>query len=246
MLFNIGLFFQSSLSIALLVTTYMIVVNSTMICYIIWFVFMHAGITAEVATTCVMAILAYTVHSSYKCIELKMKDLKRFYKRSVIYIVGLPLLFQIFMISYDVSTGAYQHTILPNGHCSFVAENPYVTVRIPFANIFFNRILQVIFVVAYFTYHYKIKSELKLIRKMKTSNKKKDHSHFKLAVAMTATMGISKIFYFLNGFAEDLDLRSLFYSLGTNFLLLQQALNFILLLSLSKVARLCRERFCKT
>ena len=63
----------------------------------------------EVTTTCVMAFLAYIMHSSYKCIELKMEDRKRFFKRSVMYIVGLPLLFQILMISYDVSTGAYQY-----------------------------------------------------------------------------------------------------------------------------------------
>ena len=92
----------------------------------------------EVTITCIMAILAYIMHSSYKCIELKMEYKKRFFKCSVMYIIGLPFLFQIFMISYDVGTGAYQHAILSNGHCSLVAENPYVTVNIPFINVFFN------------------------------------------------------------------------------------------------------------
>ena len=73
MLFNIGLFFQSSLSIALLVTTYVIAVNSTMLCYIFWFSFLQAAMMTEVATTCVMAILAHIMHSSYKCIGLKME-----------------------------------------------------------------------------------------------------------------------------------------------------------------------------
>ena len=97
--------------------------------------------------------------------------------------------------------------------------------------------------VAYFTYYCKIKSEL---NSMKTSSKQKDRSHLKLVVAMTATMGISKFFYFLNGFAEDLELRSLYYSLGTYFLLIQQALNLILLMLSNKVTGRCRERFCTT
>ena len=97
--------------------------------------------------------------------------------------------------------------------------------------------------VAYFTYYCKIKNQLKLIHSMRASNKQKDHSHFKLAVAMTATMGISRFFYFLSGLAEDLESRPLYYAFGTYFLLIQQSL---MLLSSSKVARLCRERFCKT
>ena len=76
------------------------------------------------------------------------------------------------------STGAYH------------AENPYVTVNIAFINVFQHNLV----CGSHFTYYCKIKSELKLIRSMKTSNKKKDHSHFKLAVAMTATM---EIFNFL-------------------------------------------------
>ena len=79
MLFSIGQAFHSISSIMLLVTTYLITVNLTMImiCYIIWFSFLQAAMITEVTTTCVMAILAYIIcmYLSHKCIELKKEEL---------------------------------------------------------------------------------------------------------------------------------------------------------------------------
>ena len=59
------------------------------------------------------------MHSSFKSIEIKKEDKKRFLKNSMVYDFALPLLFTILMISYDVGTDTYQHVILLNGHCSF-------------------------------------------------------------------------------------------------------------------------------
>ena len=76
------------------------------------------------------------------------------------------------MITHDVGTGTYKHAMLPNGHCSFFLGSPYNTaIRIAYAN---NRILQIIFLIVYFTYYYKFKNEVKLVRKLVTSNRQKD------------------------------------------------------------------------
>ena len=189
----------------------------------------------EESTTCIIAFLAYLMHSSYKTIEVKNETKKRVFKYSVVYIFGLPLLFQFFMITYDVGTGTYHHVILPNGHCSFVSTPPYTTSSIGYANIFFNRVLQIILVIVYFTYYYKIQNALKLIRSMATFNKQKDQFYLKLGVSMAATMGISKFFYVLDAFTEHSDWLLL---IGALFLLIQQALIMILLTCSKKMARL--------
>ena len=121
---------------------------------------------SEESTTCVIAFLAYTMHSSFKSIEIKKEDEKRFFKNSMMYDFGLPLLFTILMISYDVGTDAYQHVILPNGHCSFIPGSPYVMSKIALANSVINRVLQVLLFVVYSTYYYRAKNALKLIRRL--------------------------------------------------------------------------------
>ena len=93
---------------------------------------------SEESTTYIIAFLAYTMHSSFKSIEIKKEDRKRFLKISMVYSFGLPLLFTILMISYNAGTGTYQHVILPNGHCSFIPGSPYVTSKISLANSVFN------------------------------------------------------------------------------------------------------------
>ena len=82
MLFSIGRIFQSITIITLLITTHMITVNSTMLCYIFWFLFLQASMITEESTTCVIAFLAYIMHSSSKSIELKKEDKERFFKYS--------------------------------------------------------------------------------------------------------------------------------------------------------------------
>ena len=243
MLFSIGRTFHSITIIILLITTHMITLNSTMLCYIFWFLFLQASMITEESTTCVIAYLAYIMYSSYRSIELKKEDNNRFLKYSKVYTFGLPLLFQIFMISYDVGSGTYRHVILSNGRCSFIPTPPYTTSSIGYANIFFNRVLQITLVIVYFTYYFKIQNALKLIRSMATSSKQKDQLYLKLGVAMAAIMGISKFFYVLDAFIDHSDWLLL---IGTFFLFIQQALVMILLTCSKKMARLCKERFCTT
>ena len=244
MLYSIGRTFYCVTILILTITTVRITVNSTMICYAFFFSLLLAGMIAEESITCILAFLAYIMHSSYKSIELRKGTKKRFYKCSVAYNFGLPLLLCIFTISYDFGSGMYQHVILSNGHCSFFPGSPYTTItRIGYTNLIFNRIIQIIFLVIYFTYFYKFQNATKLIRSMATSNKQKDQFYFKLAVAMAATVGVSKFLYLINGLIGYSYLL-VFISLFS--LLAQQALILVLITCSRKMANLCKERFCTT
>ena len=244
MLYSIGRAFYCVAIIFLIITTARITVNSTMVCYVFFFSVLLAGMIAEESTTCILAFLAYIMHSSYKSIELKKEAKKKLLKYSLVYIFGLSLLLCMFTISYDFGTGMYQHAILSNGHCSFFSGSPYTTsVRIGYANVIFNRILQIIYLMIYFTYFYKFQNSIKLIRGMSASYKQKDRFYFKLAVAMAATMGISKFLSIINAF---MGYSHLLVFLALLSLLVQQALIMVLIVCSKKMAKLCNERFRTT
>ena len=233
--------FENIASTTLVVTTYMITVNSTMPCYIFWFVFLQGMIIKETSTTCLIAFFAYVMHSSYKSIKVNKETKKIFFKYSMVYVVGLQLVLNFLMISYDVGTDTYQHVILINDHCSFIPEQPYVTAFIVYTSSTFNVALQILLYLVYFIHYYKIQNRLKLIRNMANSNRQKDKKYFKLAVAMVATMGISKFIYVLNNFIEHSELLLI---IGIFFSLVQQTLITILIMRSKKTAQLCKERFC--
>ena len=243
MLFNIARTFHIVSLIAILITSFMITVNLTMVCYVLWFSTMQGSIITDASITCCIAFLAYIMHSSYKSIEVRKDTEKRLLKYSMVYIIVLPFLCAILIITYDVGTGTYQHAILPNGHCSYIPESPYTTISVVYVSHIFNKIMQIIFMAVYFTYYYKLKNALKFVHSIATSNRQKDQLYFKLAVAMAATIGISKFLSVVNYITGQ---SVLLYFIGTFVLLVQQALIMILLTCSKKMAQLCKERFCTT
>ena len=128
MLYSIGRTFYCVTILILIITTVRITVNSTMLCYTLFFSLQLSGMIAEESITCILAFLAYIMRSSYKSIEIKQVTKKRFLKYSVAYIVGLPLLLCMLTISYDFGTGMYQHVILSNGHCTPIHHTPLLHV----------------------------------------------------------------------------------------------------------------------
>ena len=90
------------------------------LCYLLYFSYMQSIMVIEGSATCMIAYLAYIVHHSYKCREIT-KQLNK--KISMAYILGSLLLFDIFILSFDIGTIMYRQVILPNDHCDFVAEN---------------------------------------------------------------------------------------------------------------------------
>jgi len=78
---------------------------------------------------------------------------------------------------------------------------------------------------------------------MATFNKQNDRFYFKLAVAMAATMGISKFLYLINGL---IGYSYLLVFIALFSLFAQQAVIVVLIMCTKKMANLCNERFRTT
>jgi len=122
MLYNIAKVCQSFVGFTLSITHHNIALYSVMPCYAFYFLYMQSVVVGETFATCILAYLAYLMHESYRCREVKKQNKQRFYKHSAKYVLGLLLLFNIIIASYDFGTGTYKYMLLPNGHCSYFVQ----------------------------------------------------------------------------------------------------------------------------
>ena len=163
---NIALVCQCFNVIALSVTNLNITVHSMMPCYLLNFLFIQFGVGDEAFATSFLAYLAYIMYYSYKSREVTEEMNKRLYKYAITYVLGLSLLFGIFVVGYDFGTGTFKHTLLPNGHYSFVVQSEYNTVGLLHAYGYVNKIIQILLLVAYFVYYFKLNKMLKMVCRM--------------------------------------------------------------------------------
>ena len=241
-LHSIGIVSANANIFGLTITHYNIAVHSTTLCYLFFFLFMQSQIVFEGFATCTIAYLAYIMRHSYKGRELTVKLNKKLYKYSIMYVLGLLLLFNIFIVSYDFGTGTYKHVILPNGHCDFVSSTEYDTKQIVHANTTLNKVIQIIMIVVYFVYYYKLNKMLKMARSMVVNtDQQQNRLFFKIAVTMGATIGISEIIFVFNWLAGRIFTVAIIGALG---LFIQQCVIVILIMCSRNVPQLCKERFC--
>ena len=244
-LYNITIIIQIVSVQVLSITRYFVVVDSMSFCYLSYFTFMQSHMLNEGSATCMIAYLAYIAHHSYKCREMTKQLNKRLYKYSMVYILGLLLLFNIFILSYDIGTGAFKHVILPNGHCDFFSDDPkYETTIIAYTNSTLNKILQVILFIVYFFHYYKYIQLLKLLQNVATSNDHEQHRHFfKIAMTIGVTIGFSGAIYAYNRFFQAILSLAI---LATLLLIVQQCVIIVLMALSKKIQKLCKERFWTT
>ena len=221
-----------------------IAVHSITPCYLTYFAFMQSSMISEGSATCIIAYLAYVMRQSCKSIEVKKVRNKQFYENSMKYIFGSLLLFDILIFSYDFGTATFQHVVLPNGHCSFNDQLENDAVKIAQANNVLNKISQIILLLVYFVYYYKLNKMLRLVRTLAV---KVDHQqnrlYFKLAITMAATIGIAQFFLTYTRLISPTAFARIVGGLSVP---AQRCVILILLTSSKKVLRLCKERFCTT
>ena len=204
---------------------------------------MQSQMVAEGFATCIIAYLAYIMHHSYKGRELTEKLNKKLYKYSMVYVLGLLFLFNIFIVSYDFGTGAYKHVILPDGHCSFINPTEYDTIEIAHAHNTLNKAIQITLIVVYFVYHYKLNKMLKMVHSMIVNTDQQQNRMFlKIAITMGVTIGISEFIFIFNRFVSI----SIVGIIGALALLIQQCAIVVLIMCSRNVPQLCKERFCTT
>ena len=241
-IYNIAIAFGSVTSFAISITYYNIVVDSIMPCYLLWFLFMQLGMVREGAATCIIAYFAYIMHCSYKCRVVTKEINKKLFKHSIMYILGLLLLFNIFIVSYDFGTGSFKLVILPNGHCDFFIRSKYDTIEIVHASNTLNKIIQIILLVVYFVYYYKLNKMLTMVHDMVANTDQQQNRLFlKIAITMAVTIGMS---YFVYAFNRVVTQTFIVGIIGNLSRLIQQCVIVILITCSKNVSSLCKERFC--
>ena len=239
MFYNIGIVCGNAGILTLSIMRFSIAVHSTLPCYLLFFPIIQSVVVAEGFATCIIAYLAYVMRHSYRSIPVTKQLNKQLYKYSIRYTLGLLLLVNIFVVSYDFGTGAYKYTLLPNGHCSFVIQTEYVTISVVQAINTLGKILQGILLVVYFIYYYRLNRKLKMVRRLAShTNKELNRHFFKIAVIMGATLGISKFVFILSAFVP-LQVVGVMVALS---LLVQQCVIMVLYMRSKHMRRLCKIR----
>ena len=242
LIYSTTLVFQCFDVLALNITHHSIAVHSTMPCYLFNFLFMELTVIGEVCATCFVAYLAYIVRLSHQARHRTKEIDRRFYKYSVIHILGLLFLFGILVVSYDFGTGTYKHTLLPNGHCSFLVKSEYNTIVAQQTFIYINEFIQTLLLVAYFVYYYKLKKMLTTVPDMANTATRHDRLFLKIAITMGATLGISQVLLASSWyFDSEITLR-----IAGFFFVIQQCVFMSFYMCTKKMSRLCKERFGTT
>ena len=228
----------------IIITHNSIAVHAITPCYLLYFLFMQLLMMSEASATCITAYLAYVMRQSCRSREVKNIHNKQFYKNCINYIFGSLLLFDILILSYDFGTGAFQNVLLPNGHCSSLAQMEYDTIQIAQAYTIISKIIQAILLAVYFVHYYQLSNALRMVNTLAlNADHKQNRLYFKLAATMAATIGISQFFFIYIIF---IDFTIIVGIVGIFMLLIQQCVIIILFTSSKKVVQLCQDRFCVT
>ena len=164
---------------------------------------------------------------------------KQFYKHSILCVLGLSLLFDIFVVGYDFGTGTYKHTLLPNGHCSFLE---YDTLGIYNTYIKIAETIQILLLVTFIVYYYKLRKMLTLVRKLANNAARRNRMFLKIGITMGATLGISNIIFPISWYSNSLILLRI----GAFSFVIQQCVIMSFYMCTKKMSQLCKERFCTT
>ena len=168
---------------------------------------------------------------------------KKYYKNAIIYVLGILLLFNIFIVGYDFGTGTYKRVLLSNGHCSFFIPLEYDTLRLLYAYGYFNEIIQILFLVASFIYYYKLNKMLTIVNHMPSTNDtRRNRLYLRIVVMMGASIGISRLSFSSSWYFDNTNVLHV----ARFFYLIQQCVILLLFVCSKKMSQLCKERFCAT
>ena len=242
MLSSIALACNCMNATVLSITHYNITVNLMLLCYLSNFTFMQLSVLTEAFATSSIAYLALLMHYSYKSIEMSKQINRRLYKYGITYALAVALVFGFFVVTYDFATGTYRHALLPNGHCSYLPQSQYDTLRLFNAYHYGNEIVQIIILTVYFVYYYKHNKALKMVRKMANNDTQKNKFFFKIALTMGATLGIAQvlipIFWY---FDNEIGIR-----IVSSIFLIQRCIIMSLYMCSKKMHRLWKKKLCNT
>ena len=241
MFHSCALVFQCTNNFILMSVHYSFALHSQATCQIIMFFYMQGSVAHEAFATCILAFMAYSMYCTVNLREITKKITNRLFKKYLAYVFGTVGVMDFLIVSYDFSTGNYEHLLLPDGHCAFNDIEIYNTVLIPYSFATLNKIFQIIFFVLYLYYFYKFTVDS--AGAVFTDISRQQIKLFaRIAFAFGGAIGLSQFTWILGNITGY---RSYGRLVGAFFLLLQQCAVMATLMCTKKVSRLCRNKFSK-
>ena len=130
---------------------YQVAFNSQGLCYFTILTFMLASVSLEVFATCIINHTVYAMRCTYKLKPAMSKEKSKCHFRSyMIYELVTMVIVVVLVIIYDVATGNYKETILPDDHCILHLYDiqVYNTFQIVALSTSINKVIQIVQYVA--------------------------------------------------------------------------------------------------
>ena len=240
MLYNIAVVLCSIGFTSRFLLLFQIVPNSLLLCYPSALILNVPVVTVEALCTCILHHIAATMRRCYKLRSQMSKEAsQRHFRWYIVYSLGTTLFALLMYICFDVATGNYKDTLLPNGQCVSIEIRIYGTLIIP---TIFNGISKVAQIVQFIAYLYNTNKLNKYVNNTGVSNEYLSLLH-KTAVALGAMIGFNQFAFFTQTILNH-DIEALI-SVSIGLFLAQQCIMVAILMFTRKVRRLCRERFSK-
>ena len=237
--YNSILVFECIIVAVWLFLRYIIPGNSKMTCYSITILFIVTSLGNNSTLTCILTYLTNIMYRSYKLRSSMSKARSKFLlKCYTAYIVGTVIFFLFIIVAYDLRTGSGKDTLEPlNGYCHFFGDNAY-DFDIMYISNGINKVVQIIMLMAYLYYFYKINTQIEQI------DRQYNIHLFIIAFTMGANIGLSE-FIWISTTILGLNNSPIPSIIGAIFLLIQQCVIMITFMCTPKVSQLCKELFSK-
>jgi len=240
MLYNVAVIFCFAGFINRFLSLFQLAPNSLLFCYPTTLIFTLSTVTIETSSTCILHHIVVTMRRCYKLRSQMSKETSRcHFRRYMAYTLGAVFLALLLTICFDVATGNYKDTLLPNGQCVSIEIRIYGTLIISAIFNIINKVVQLVQFINYLYYTYKLN---KFVHETGVSKEYLSLLH-KTAVALGAMIGFNQLAYFIQTSLNH-DIKALI-SVTIGLFLTQQCIIVVILLFTKKVQRLCRERFSK-
>ena len=241
MLYNIAAVFLFFAFVGTLMKLVEVAFNSLPLCYII----VNGGplsvVPLEALGTCLLHHIVVVLRRCYNLRPaMSEQTSQRHLRYYMAYTMATFFLVLLLIISYDVATGNYNNTILPDGRCWTNELSLYSTLFVSILSVCINKVVQIVMFCCFLNLVYKMsvnygeytvlpKEYLSLLRKT--------------ATALGAVIGLSHFTYIIVKML-GLDLATISPLLAGLFLV-QQSIVAAIFASTKMVRRLCREHFFK-
>ena len=237
--YNFTIICHCIIIIAWLLLRYQIPVNSQIICHSIVILFHVTAIASETIVTCILTYLVNLMYCSYNLKQMSKSKSKFLFKCYTTYVIGTIIFYLFVTIAYDLKTGNGKYTLDPlHGYCIFISEMTYNTYNIGIISAIFNKTTQIVLLIAYLYYLYKINA------KSEYTQRQYSKQVLMVAISMGANIGVSDFIWMI---ILMVGLRDSIISItGAIFLLIQQCIIMITFMCTPKMSRLCKGLFSKT